>query len=384
MKKYVLIISLFCLGIMGVNAQNDIYYIPSKEVKEVKKVSPSKTTTHYQYEEPTTIDYSDVTVPSKRIDVDTYNRRRPAVEVEDTVAYDESSRVEDNNMDNFSYSKMIIRFHTPGGVIVSSPYYWDICYGNTWDVYYDNWALFLPSWSYWSYAYDPWYYNRWYYRTCWDYTWGWYDPWWGAHYWGWHHPVYWGWNRPCYGGWGYAHHHFHGASWGHGYAPGFHTMAGGGRDHFASTTNSVRSGSAGGFVRQGGNNYRSLQTNSGTTGSRSFASSNTGLSKSFRVSPQSGSTTTRTLRSSGGGFVRNGGTTNRTTTTRNYTTNRTQTQTPSNTYQRQPVQSSSSSRSSSFGSGVSTSRSSGGTISSGGGSSRSGGGGFSRSGVGRR
>ena len=41
MKKYVLIISLFCLGIMGVNAQNDIYYIPSKEVKEVKKAKKS-------------------------------------------------------------------------------------------------------------------------------------------------------------------------------------------------------------------------------------------------------------------------------------------------------------------------------------------------------
>ena len=186
------VVTALCAMSLSAFAQNDVYFIPSKEVNEVR-VNNQKVESKV---EQTNVTYTPVT--SNR-DVDEYNRRgsiHSADEMADTVNLD--SDVE--GVDNYSCSKMIIRFHSPAGVVVSSPYYWDICYGNTWDVYFDAWAYALPSWSYWSYAYDPWYYHRWWYRSCWDYTWGWYDPWWGYSYWGWGRPVYWGWNRPYYGG----------------------------------------------------------------------------------------------------------------------------------------------------------------------------------------
>lgn len=380
MKKFFLLISAFSMLPFCSNAQNDVYYIPSKEVKEVhvKNLPQQQSNETYTATE---------TAPLRRnnTDVDAYNRRSNAAEdVQSQESADISSQLDNN--DDYSCSKLIIRFHSPAGVIVSSPYYWDICYGNTWDVYYDSWAFGLPSWAFWSYAYDPWYYNRWWYRSCWDYTWGWYDPWWGASYWGWHRPVYWGWNRPYYGGWGHPH-HGPGHGWGHGFAPGFNHPAGGGRD-FMAGTESIRRGSAGGYIRQGGSNIRSMASGNGA-GRNGFTSNRGTLSKSFRID----GTNTRTndaMRQGGGGFARNNGTysrrdangtlqqrySGRNTRSRNESTQRS---TPQVTQRSNSFPSTSRSN----GGSVGSSSSRGGGFSSGGSSvSRGGGGGFSRGGGG--
>lgn len=296
MRGLVLISVLFALP-LGIAAQNDVYYIPSKKVNEVtvsgkNGATSNKNYGNYDYQ------YSEETNAGSNRDVDEYNRRRSSTgrsSSDKEYAEDNPSLQSgvDGAENNFSCTKMIVRFHSPAGIIVSSPYYWDICYDNTWDVYLDAWAFGLPSWSYWTYAYDPWYYNRWWYRTCWDYTWGWYDPWWGYSYWGWGRPVYWGWDRPYYGYWGggwYSHH------WGYGgYAPGFQHV-GGGR-YFANGNETVRRGSAGGWIRQGSNTLGGVNAGGG----RGYLGYRGGLSKSFRIDNSDNAMQTYERRG-GGGF----------------------------------------------------------------------------------
>ncbi len=221
MKTSVLFLGLAILLPMAANAQDDVYYIPSKDIRKVTTTDgtlvPTETTAEKaQYYEETR-------------DIDDYNRRGSILT--DTADYesDEVTRTVESKFDDSSddvaypYTKLVMRFHSPHvGYIVSSPYYWDICYGDVWDVYYDGWAAYVPSYTYWSYTYDPWYYNRWHFRTCWDFTWGWYDPWYYRSYWGWGRPIYWGWSRPYY--YHHHHHYYSRPAWGRGYsryAPGF-------------------------------------------------------------------------------------------------------------------------------------------------------------------
>jgi len=375
MKKFLLFISAFCaLPFLSV-AQNDVYYIPSKSVNEVTVKDRQISANEDKKEEP----YYDEHHNISNRDIDDYNRRgsydSKSSDV-DSIDPEQQSQMEDDN--DYASTKMIIRFHAPvSSIIVSSPYYWDVCYGNTWDTYNDDWAFDLPSWSYWTYAYDPWYYNRWWYRTCWDYTWGWYDPWWGSNYWGWGRPIYWGWDRPYYGRWGgYAHHDGWG---GHGgFVPGFEHMAGGGRQMMANTS-SIKSGSAGGFIRQGGSNYRSMYTNN-QGANQSYST----LSKSFRMNGLDGRSNSTAIRSGGGLSRSNSNYYNRSNSNSNQNQNSNRSSnynyTPSRTSTVQENSTSTPSRS--YNSGSSSPGRSGGFPS--GGSNRGGGGGFSRGSGGRR
>lgn len=219
MKHLYLILSLAIILPAVVQAQDDVYYIPSKEVRQVKTESGRTVNMRTPVQEKA-LNYQETR------DVDDYNRRGYAAS-DTTAYYDDVKTVEstfDDEDDDVVYpcTKLVMRFYGPRpGIIISSPYYWDICYGDVWDVYYDSWAWSCPSFVWWSYAYDPWHYNRWYYRTCWDFHWGWYDPWWSRSYWGWGRPIYWGWNRPVFNP-----HHIGRPMWAHrgfdrGYAPGF-------------------------------------------------------------------------------------------------------------------------------------------------------------------
>ncbi len=235
MKRYLFFIAFSFLA-ASIFAQDEVYYIPSKEVRQIKttdgavvsRATPVATKAmHYQ----------------ETRDVDDYNRRT-TVSYDSTYDYADTLTTVESTFDDtevaYCCTKKVMRFHSPSvGVIVTSPYYWEVCYGDVWDVYYDTWAWTCPSFVWWSYAYDPWHYNRWYYRTCWDFTWGWYDPWYSHAYWGWSRPIYWGWSRPVFNP-----HHLGRPMWahrdyghGHGYLHGFgrhdagHTYAGRGFDH---------------------------------------------------------------------------------------------------------------------------------------------------------
>lgn len=129
-------------------------------------------------------------------DVDDYNRRGNASKNR-SKDYAEQDTL-DPAQGNGAYTERIVRFHSPRGVVVSSPYYVDY-----YDYYYD--PFFYDPWRYsW---YSPWYagfgWSSWY-GPSWSWGWGWgswYDPW---YYYG---PS-WAW------GWGHHHHHW---GWGHGW-----------------------------------------------------------------------------------------------------------------------------------------------------------------------
>lgn len=409
MKGKLYIASLFLSLPLMAWAQSDVYYIPSKKVKTVvtttNRPSVSSDSRQYDYDTQEVKAYNSQNYIENR-DVDEYNRRSRNTETyadNNSQTDTRSQSYDEREMDNYNYSKRIVRFYSPRpGIMISSPYYWDICYSDVWDVYYDTWAFALPSYVYWSCAYDPWIYNRWWYRSCWDYTWGWYDPFWGHSYWGWHRPLYWGWHRPCYGGWAHSGHHFNP----HWYRP-IHNP-GGGR-HFAHNNNyKVTTGSAGGRIVHGSFNNRSQISNRPSSG-------RTGLDKSFRTgsfnnnvsqtSPSYNNNNGSYQHSNrgGGGFSRSSSSsrafsnTNSSqsqssynsrsnSTSRGYQSSDNKTQSKTYTPDRSYNSNSSSSSRSSYGSSSrsSSSFSGGGGFSRGGGSSHSGGGGFSRGGGGRR
>ena len=333
MKGYLFLALLICSFPFMASAQSDVYYIPTKKVKTITRTN-SNGEEVYSYnakaveKESTTAKYY-----NENRDVDEYNRRGgSSSDVTNQGSATEETNVEETpDNEDFKCTKHIIRFYSPRrGIMISSPYYWDICYDDVWDVYYDGWAYGLPSYAYWRYAYDPWYYNHWWYRSCWDFTWGWYDPWWGSYYWGWHHPLYWGWDRPYYGGWAFHYggpHHYH-VGWDHGY----------GRRSFGHFANNdgFRIGRPGinpanARVSSGGRNYRSMNNNNAIA-------SNNNLSKSFRSGAFAGNSRSSlagvnhtahnmdnaskgagySRQVGGGGFSRNS--TTSTTNSRSYTT----------------------------------------------------------------
>lgn len=290
MKRNVYALLMAFMPMLCAVAQNDIYYIPTKKTATpVVKINTKPT--------------ADAVVvrnnaPSYYIqnrDVDEYNRRETLVETNNDSLYVDNDNYVDNVSDTYSCSKLILRFNAPTTVLVSSPLYWDLCYGDVWDVYYDGWAVVLPGWHFSSYYYDPWYYDRWYYRTAWDFHWGWHNAWWDGFYWGWHSPCYWGWNRPwvpCYT-WRPTYHHgrFLGTPTWHasrsslrGYDRGYINGFGGRRTYF---------GSAGGTISRGGNNgIKNGSINRGGNG-RSERIAGVGTSATDRGISRNGSTNSR-------------------------------------------------------------------------------------------
>lgn len=197
---------------------DDMYFVPKKKTEPRKKVeTPVRVPVM-----PVARDEGDKPVVR---DVDEYNRRYNrnvygAVE-NDTLyldeayaeASDEAAAYDDDGNwvngftgtdDDYAYARRLLRFRSPSlGIPVSSPLYWDLCYGPGsmyWNVYDDGlYAYAFPT--YWNYAY---YHGTPYYS--WSFGWG--GGYWWPHYnswYGWHSPFY----DPWYAGW-----HPHRPHWG--------------------------------------------------------------------------------------------------------------------------------------------------------------------------
>lgn len=197
--------------LFGYAQLDDMYFVPRKENKNIQQ--QTATPRHGNVRETTDETYVPATVyrqnDANTRDVDEYNRRyRP----DESVTSDSAAVVErdgDAGSGNdprpsdgdYAYSKRILRFYTPTvGIPVSSPLYWDLCYGPNsiyWNVYDDGiYAYAFPScWNdlyygpyfSWSWGWHPYYHSYW----GWGHPWygGWYDPWYGSH---WHHYPHWG------------------------------------------------------------------------------------------------------------------------------------------------------------------------------------------------
>lgn len=205
--------------------QDDMYFVPQKEKKEVKK-PPQKNDTDnielvadsvatrssgysFSYEEP----YS-----ANERDVDEYNRRYHLVDssvtggnTDDEVTAAESTADErgwvngfEGSEEDYACARRILLFCSPSvGIPVSSPLYWDLCYGPSsiyWNVYDDGfYAYAFPT--YWnSLYYAPWDAGYW-----WTFRYSY--PYWGFGF-GWGYPYYYGWRYPYW-----HHHHYPHYAW---------------------------------------------------------------------------------------------------------------------------------------------------------------------------
>lgn len=185
------------------NAQydDDMYFGSSSKKSKTESVKDNhRKTTSDESIVSSTSNMSDIEVyNSTARDEDEYNRRYNYTDYQGTANQDSdmASNVEyidddkkgdydiNDDEDDYRYSRRILRFHSPNvGVIVSSPYYWDLVY-----VYgaYD----FLYS--------DYYYYDPFFWGPGWGYSWGW-RPWHS-----WYSPI-----------WGYHYHYSHWHHWGYG------------------------------------------------------------------------------------------------------------------------------------------------------------------------
>lgn len=202
MKRSVLLSLIFMPFVSLMAQDDDLYFTPT---------SPTTSNQNYSnynigivddepFEQSKLVVYND-----NSRDDDEYNRRYSGsmdyqtgggadydYESNDTVFNTDSISDE---MDDYEYSRRILRFHSPRvGIALSSPYYWDLVY---------NYGIY-------DYMYDA-YYDPFFYTWGWRYGWSW-GPWssWYGPFYGWHHPYAW-----SYWGWGYGWHHGHHA-WNHG------------------------------------------------------------------------------------------------------------------------------------------------------------------------
>ena len=313
MKKIVLTsLMMVCLPFLAVaqSVEDDLYFIPKKkaekkeEVKqEVKVAVPQKQNNTTVYAAPgSTVVVKDV--KGNMRDVDEYNRRYTSRDntfsMENDTLYIEEKPLNERgewvngfegSQDDYEYAMRIVRFRNPRYAIpVSSPLYWDVVYGLPswdWNVYDDglyayvfptytnrlwwDWRfnyLYGPGWSFsWGWT-SPWYYSSWYPNY-------WYGGYWGGGYWG-HHAW---------------HHHHHYPYWAGNYRVG-HTDYRPSR--YTGYSSSRRSTS--GF----GNTSRF------TTSSRRGSSS--GVGRVVRPGSGAGSSSSTSVRPSGGGssFQQNG------------------------------------------------------------------------------
>ena len=171
------ILLVSCIFVESFAQNDDLYFIPT-----VKKQDTEKDKSKQTQEQESTSSYSN----NEEWDVDAYNRRyatSPYIN-NDTVYIDDEQDIESSDWDesesllddNYTYSRRLLFFHAPTiGVLVSSPYYWDLCYTSYYDTFY-----------YWN---DPFYIVGWHPYPWFTFHWHtpWYDPWW-------HRPPIW--NRP--------------------------------------------------------------------------------------------------------------------------------------------------------------------------------------------
>lgn len=248
MKKILLsTISAIMLMPMATSAQDDMYFVPTKE--NVNKASK-------EYGMP-----KDTYYCGSNRNVDEYNRRlRSTVEpinndttANDVINFDSikgeypDSLALMEQQEDYKYTRNMSRWDD---YAVSNAY---------WNGYTDG---RFNRWYGWSSFYDPWYYSSWY---------GWYDPWlYSSWYGGWYGPWHGGW----YGGWYGWYDPWYYGYWG-GYYSHHHVVIGGGGSYdMASSSFRSRGTSRQSFgsLPNGTNRLSSSTSNFNRTSSRAFSS----------------------------------------------------------------------------------------------------------------
>jgi len=235
MRSKILTVIVAALLPLSAVAQDDMYFVPTKEQvkaeKEArKKVREAKLKAQQKRDEAERIAYIKATEKEWRYrqaamgqlenriyaaeakdttyysginkSVDDYNRHR-ATSKNDTTVYSKDSIASDIidfaqgngypkanqrdtvyvflDEDDYQYSRSISRWdnyywwHGAWGRPIGWYAGWYGPYGPWYDPWYDPW-YYGPGWYHPYWAYDPWYYDSWYYDP-WYYRRGWHDPW---------------------------------------------------------------------------------------------------------------------------------------------------------------------------------------------------------------
>lgn len=187
MKKIALLALLIGTMPLSMQAQDDMYLIPSKS----KKVANSSVVTKD----------SEVTYSGSDRDVDEYNRHGKFWSHYQKIGSD------DRGND-------IIEFQKGRGIYPDSTYIDTTFVGQYYDTMIDDDDYrYTQRMSRWDGYYDPWFYTsrRWRSYPYWRAGWGWYDPWYYYGYAGYYDP----WYDPWYAGYGYPYAYgYYGYGWG--------------------------------------------------------------------------------------------------------------------------------------------------------------------------
>lgn len=213
MKRFLLSLIAVCCSSVALHAQDDdVYFVPSRSASQASEPVSARGTAAGSAERTFHVS-SDVYAESRWAegrgngmwDVDEYNRRGarrvPADSMEYGMAAQEDSAVVDGNYGGGeSYAVRLVRFHTPGGVLVRSPYYAVVCG----DLFWDDalWTDVYWGWNYGGWWGYPWYHGPW----GWNAGWGWAPGWgWGfGPHWGWHPGWGWGGHYPSHNNWAWG------------------------------------------------------------------------------------------------------------------------------------------------------------------------------------
>lgn len=187
-----LFVTLLMLVPASLMAQDDdLYFVPEKPVAKVIKETSANKYSVNNNNKSEIVDYH-----SSSRNEDEYNRMYDfGGDSQNAGSYDENDESEYAPEDDYTYSRRILRFRSPRvGLVVSSPFYWDLVY--TYGAY--------------DYVYDS-FYDPFYWGYGWRYGWSW-GPWnsWYGPIWGWsspHHWYHWG-CGPLWGGGFHGHHYF--------------------------------------------------------------------------------------------------------------------------------------------------------------------------------
>ena len=300
-----------CLPWLAMAQSNDdLYFIPKKQKKEVKKekvgVVPKSVMTETVNDLPAGTTFVVKDVKGNVRDVDEYNRRYTSKE--NTFSYQNDTLMvtekpfgergewvdgfEGSEMD-YEYAMRLVRFKNPRYMIpVSSPMYWEVVNGTfcswDWNVYDDGlYAYVFPSYTnrlWWDWRFSPGFYGPHFSLSI-----GWHDPWFSPWYGAWHSPWYggyWGgyWGSYWGGYWGgyYDGYWGHRHGWGNSYyGPKYHYNDRRGELYGRSHRNShISGGNRGNYVPS--QNIRQIGDRRGRTGGRVVRSSDA-VDRSSRV-----------------------------------------------------------------------------------------------------
>lgn len=303
---------------VSLNAQDDdVYFVPSKSAKAAEYTTSSNQSAY------TALGGNEATSNwaagrgNGHWDVDAYNRHSKRT-YGDAKPYLEDSLAYDDYDDGIcSSTARLVRFHSPYGIVVASPYYvdyyYDLAFYDPW--FYGHWGWGLYNW------YDPWYYGTWGFYHSWN---PWYGGWYGSWAWNsWHYGhINWGWHgrwgrpvpsRNFSGSYGRGSHHI-GIDRGtanRGFSNrNFSGRSFGGRNGSAARTqtdlrSSSRSSSNLGGRSAGFNTSRS-RNGSGSTSERSFSNTRSSSSSHYSGSSHSSHSSFSSGSSRGGGFAGGG------------------------------------------------------------------------------